>query len=63
MALHNDQDGWAPPRQHRAAPKRLHDYDMPTPQLKDTAFELVMNLAGIAGVFFLIIALVKIFAL
>jgi hypothetical protein len=66
MAIRNDPDdyGWALPRNARPKTSRqgLHDYDEPTPDFKDTMVELLMTLMGIVGVFFLIIALVKVFA-
>ena len=63
MAIRNDHDdyGWALPRE-RPRQTGLHDYDEPTPSLRDTMIELATTLFGIAGVFFLLIALVKAFA-
>ena len=67
MAIRNDHGdyGRAFPRKPLAGQDEkhgLHDYDEPTPDFKDTMLELVMTVAGIVGVFFLIIALVKVFA-
>ncbi len=67
MALRNDHDdyGWAMPQNRRAdRDKRLglHDNDQPTPDCTDTILELVTTAAGIVGVFFIIITLVKVFA-
>jgi hypothetical protein len=67
MAIRNDHDdyGWAVPQSRqrgRDKAKRLHDYDEPVPVFKDTVLELTMTLAGIVGVFLLLIALVKVFA-
>jgi hypothetical protein len=67
MAIRNDFDDydWALPRdarQPQRGPQGLHDYDSPTPVFKDTLIELLSTLVGIVGVFILIIALVKIFA-
>lgn len=67
MALRNDRDdfGWTLPQNRLADREKkigLHDYDQPTPDCKDTVLELVTTFVGIAGVFLLIIALVKVFA-
>ena len=69
MAIRNDDDdyGWALPPNRRAGrdkKKSLHsDDELPVPDFKDTAIELAMTLAGIVGIFFLVISLVKVFAL
>jgi len=67
MTLRNDRDDdrWIVPQKRLADRDNkigLHDYDQPTPDCKDTVLELVTTAAGIAGVFLLIIVLVKVFA-
>lgn len=66
MAIRNEPDDydWVLPRTARGerSPKGFHDYDQPTPDFKDTIAELAMTLMGIAGVFFLIVVCVKVFA-
>jgi hypothetical protein len=66
MAIRNDHDdyGWAMGRNRRARPDQsrgLHDYGEPAPDFKDTVVELTTTLAGIVGVFLLVMAIVKVF--
>jgi len=66
MAIGNDENGYDwPLPQSRAADRNkkqdLYDSDQPILNSKDTVIELVTTLVGIAGVFALIIALVKAF--
>jgi len=67
MALRNAREeyGWGMPQNRLAGRDKsrgLHDYDQPTPDCKDTLLELATTFIGIAGVFLVIVALVKAFA-